>query len=177
MSSIQGKLILEKSDILENGNGNKVREGVGAGHSGVYQERGSAEVDDCNISGNRFTGFSGTNRGITTTSITNCDFFANNADSIEVRGNSPRCILDCNNCGRRGVSRMRSMWGPDVSKVRANSEYSFFFRCTDYVYLRSCSEIPLLNNLTAHPKKEQPFLNGYLFWFQSCFSSACCLLG
>jgi len=54
-----GSATLTRCDILENGLGAKsgigplADDGIGSGHSGVYLEKGSVTIRDCNVSGNR----------------------------------------------------------------------------------------------------------------------------
>lgn len=115
-----GEALIKNCDIVENGVGNQEREeGVGAGHSGVYQERGKVYVENCNVSGNRFTGFSGTNRNILQTSVTNCDFFANSSLPVEVSNDPPSFetqTIDNNQAGESGEARMRTKWGVTFKK-------------------------------------------------------------
>jgi len=50
--------VIESSDVVRNGNGNRMRRGIARGHSGIYIEQGNALVRDCNISRNSLTGIS-----------------------------------------------------------------------------------------------------------------------
>ena len=50
--------IIETSDVIRNGVGNRIRRGIARGHSGIYLEQGVAGIRNSNVSGNTLTGIS-----------------------------------------------------------------------------------------------------------------------
>lgn len=50
--------VIEKSDIIRNGVGNRIRRGIARGHSGIYLEQGFATIRNSNVSNNVLTGVS-----------------------------------------------------------------------------------------------------------------------
>jgi len=111
-----GRCKILSCDLVGNGVGNSSTRGGGisAGHSGIYQESGRVDVNDCNISRNTFTGFSGTNRGIRGTKIEDCDFFNNRGGDLELLAMSTeRVVTRGNVVGEMGEreGKWRTRWG------------------------------------------------------------------
>jgi Right handed beta helix region len=50
--------LIEASDVIRNGVGNRIRRGIARGHSGIYLEQGVATIRNSNVSGNTLTGIS-----------------------------------------------------------------------------------------------------------------------
>jgi Right handed beta helix region len=50
--------VIEKSDVIRNGVGNRIRRGIARGHSGIYLEQGFATIRNSNVSSNVLTGIS-----------------------------------------------------------------------------------------------------------------------
>jgi hypothetical protein len=50
--------IIDTSDVIRNGVGNRIRRGIARGHSGIYLEQGIASIRNTNISSNTLTGIS-----------------------------------------------------------------------------------------------------------------------
>ena len=81
----------------------------------------------------RFTGFSGTNRSITSIVIEGCDVFANNDMPIEVdqQGNLANAavfrhteiVLEGNRTGEEGETRLRTEFAKDSSRFKKSYAY------------------------------------------------------
>jgi len=76
--------IIERADVLRNGNGNRIRRGIGRGHSGIYLEQGTALVRDCNISQNSLSGLSAISQENAILSLEQSDLVANGAIQLEM---------------------------------------------------------------------------------------------
>jgi Right handed beta helix region len=50
--------LLQRTDVMRNGVGNRVRRGIARGHSGIYLEQGTARIQQSNVSNNTLTGIS-----------------------------------------------------------------------------------------------------------------------
>jgi hypothetical protein len=50
--------IIDRSDVIRNGVGNRIRRGIARGHSGIYLEQGIASIQNANVSSNTLTGIS-----------------------------------------------------------------------------------------------------------------------
>jgi hypothetical protein len=50
--------LLQRTDVLRNGVGNRVRRGIARGHSGIYFEQSMARIQQSNVSSNTLTGIS-----------------------------------------------------------------------------------------------------------------------
>jgi hypothetical protein len=81
--------IIERTDVLHNGNGTRNRRGVGRGHSGVYLEQGKAIIRDCNISRNSLTGISAVSLRNTSLNLEQSDLVANGAAQLEMPRGAP----------------------------------------------------------------------------------------
>lgn len=83
--------LMERTDVLENGNGNKWNgnsssdyggQGIYRGHSGLYLEQGVATIKDCNISHNSFTGISTVSPDNAILHLIQSDFVANGTSPL-----------------------------------------------------------------------------------------------
>ena len=103
---------IERTDVLNNGNGSRNRRGIGSGHSGVYLEQGKAFIRDCNISRNSLTGISAVSSTNSVLDMEASDVVANGAAQLEVpRGHAIAHSLDFTRTNRLaafGFIRARS---------------------------------------------------------------------
>lgn len=76
--------IIETSDVVLNGNGNRLRRGIARGHSGIYLEQGNALVRDCNISRNSLTGISAISVENAILHVRESDLVANGTTQLEM---------------------------------------------------------------------------------------------
>lgn len=104
--------VIEASDVVRNGNGNRSRRGIARGHSGIYLEQGNAQVRDCNISRNSLTGISVVSVSNAVLNLEASDLVANGSVQLEMpptgsvaRRNS---LTRNNNVATRGIARTRS---------------------------------------------------------------------
>jgi len=102
--------IIERTDVLHNGNGTRNRRGVGRGHSGVYLEQGKAIIRDCNISRNSLTGISAVSLVNTSLNLEQSDLVANGAGQLDMPRGAPMSVdLERNNrLAAIGLLRSRS---------------------------------------------------------------------
>jgi Right handed beta helix region len=104
--------VIESSDVVRNGNGNKMRRGIARGHSGIYLEQGNALVRDCNISRNSLTGISAVSLENAILNVHDSDLVANGTTQLELppQGSTARRLSSSvgNFIFPAGISRPRS---------------------------------------------------------------------
>jgi hypothetical protein len=104
--------VIESSDVVRNGNGNKMRRGIARGHSGIYLEQGNALVRDCNISRNSLTGISAVSVENAILNVHDSDLVANGTTQLELPPNGSTARRLSSSVGNlillTGISRPRS---------------------------------------------------------------------
>jgi len=104
--------LVEHSDVLRNGVGNRSRRGIARGHSGVYLEQGLARIVDCAISGNTLTGISSVSPENAVLNLEDCDLVSNGTYQLEMpppgTNARRRSITNNNTMSVTGVARLRS---------------------------------------------------------------------
>ena len=104
--------LVEHTDVLRNGVGNRSRRGIARGHSGIYLEQGFARIVDCAISGNTLTGISAVSPENAVLNLENCDLMSNGTYQLEMpppgTNARRRSITNNNNMSVIGVARLRS---------------------------------------------------------------------
>ena len=92
------RAIIERTDVIRNGNGTRNRRGIGHGHSGVYLEQGTAVIRDCNISLNSLSGISAVfSQHNTSLNLEQSDLVANGAGRLEMPRGAPLGLTMRNN--------------------------------------------------------------------------------
>uniref|UniRef100_A0A7S1CZ62 Right handed beta helix domain-containing protein n=1 Tax=Cyclophora tenuis TaxID=216820 RepID=A0A7S1CZ62_CYCTE len=104
--------VIDRTDVVRNGGGNRHRRGIARGHSGIYLEQGTARVRDCNISRNSLSGISAVSASNAILSLEASDLVANGTVQLEMPPTgsvSRRRSLARNNIvAVRGMPRSRS---------------------------------------------------------------------
>jgi len=102
---------LHGSDVVGNGVGNHRTRGIARGHSGVYMERGSVEISNCNISSNAAAGISVVSAENTRLTLRHSDVLSNGCTPLEMPWNEthrPNVERNNNRISVVGAPRTRS---------------------------------------------------------------------
>ena len=104
--------IIETSDVIRNGVGNRIRRGIARGHSGIYLEQGIACIRNSNVSSNTLTGISVVSPDNAFLTLEGSTLMNNGTYQLELPPlGSPsrqRCITEDNVMAVRGVANVRS---------------------------------------------------------------------
>jgi Right handed beta helix region len=104
--------IIEKTDVIRNGLGNRVRRGIARGHSGIYLEQGIANIRHSNVSNNTLTGISVVSPENALLTLEDSCLMNNGTYQLELppHGSSSRqrSVTTNNTMATRGEGRLRS---------------------------------------------------------------------
>ena len=111
---------IKNTDIVKNGRGNSLNNGIVRGHSGFYLEQGKATLNNCNISQNYLTGISAISPENAVLTVENSDLKGNRSLQLEMPpSGSESCAnstSERNVIMSTGTGRLRSGLIPTVLK-------------------------------------------------------------
>ena len=104
--------IIESSDVIRNGVGNRIRRGIARGHSGIYLEQGIASIRNANVSNNTLTGITVVSPDNAFLTLEGSTLMNNGTFQLELPPpgslSRQRCINENNSMAVRGVANLRS---------------------------------------------------------------------
>lgn len=104
--------IIENSDVIRNGVGNRIRRGIARGHSGIYLEQGIAGIRNSNVSSNTLTGISVVSPENAFLTLQGSTLMNNGTYQLELPPpgslSRQRCVNENNVMAVRGVANLRS---------------------------------------------------------------------
>jgi Right handed beta helix region len=104
--------IIERSDVIRNGVGNRTRRGIARGHSGIYLEQGVASIRHSNVSSNSLTGISVVSPDNAVLTLEDSTLVSNGTYQLELpppgTASRQRCVTNNNTLAVRGEACLRS---------------------------------------------------------------------
>ena len=104
--------IIDATDVIRNGVGNRIRRGIARGHSGIYLEQGIANIRNSNVSGNTLTGISVVSPDNAFLALEGSTLMNNGTFQLELPPpgsvSRQRSINENNTMAVRGVANLRS---------------------------------------------------------------------
>ena len=104
--------IIDSSDVIRNGVGNRIRRGIARGHSGIYLEQGIAGIRNSNVSSNTLTGISVVSPDNAFLALEGSTLMNNGTYQLELPPpgslSRQRCVNENNVMMVRGVAALRS---------------------------------------------------------------------
>jgi hypothetical protein len=132
------RALVERTDVIGNGIGNRSRRGIARGHSGIYLEQGHATIVNCNISNNTLTGISSVHAENAILTLEQSDLVNNGTFQLEMPPLQSlarrRSVVRENYMASVGNRPLRSnlLSVRQVNQFRAGTEMGNLRRAEDY---------------------------------------------